>query len=214
MKTACLLLLVLGTALAADPCCYPDAFVVGKGSVAGMSVHGKGASISSDSSLAFDYPNKKAAEIISVFEMDKTTKYHVIFDYNTGTQYTYDETASKCWKTPLEGEMEHCVNANATFYGEVYLGDKQMTVDNFGYFLTEREAHGHVSLSVTKGTCLPSSFIFLGVARGVGTTAITGYYNYVGSIDDPSKYFDIPAACNKALIKDLPNIYPQLGLGL
>jgi hypothetical protein len=88
-----------------------------------------------------------------------------------------------------------------------------MNITNFGFFVKDRETEGQVSLSVSTEGCLPGSFIFVGRADGVDMTYISGFYDYVPSIENPGQYFDVPAACSTAGSKGSPPfIKPRLGV--
>lgn len=199
--------------MASKPCCYPEQFVIGMGSVVGLSIQGKGAAYTTDSQLAFDFTNKREAELITVYSESEVSKYQIIYDYSENAQYTIDLTESVCQKTLLPGDMNHCVYANATFYRETYLGDNKLTVEEFGYFYNKGKTVGQMSLSVTKDECIPNGISFLGVGEGLPMTTAAGFFNYVEGIKDPDTFFTVPDLCPNTFSKK-PRMYNPMLPGI
>ncbi|XP_038059830.1 development-specific protein LVN1.2-like [Patiria miniata] len=180
----------------AGPCCYPDQFVIAYGSQSGISHFGTAAAIGIFANSAFDFTNKMIGEEGTlVVEGQPPKDYKVIQDYAQGVQYTIDRGESKCDKTKLAGPMQHCVPGGAIFNATAYLGDKKLNIDSYYYVILTPQQQGRLALSVTQGDCLPNSYSFTGKAGPTSILTVTGYFNYVQGIADPSAFFDVPDYC-------------------
>ncbi|XP_038059092.1 development-specific protein LVN1.2-like isoform X2 [Patiria miniata] len=199
---AFLLLVALATSYAeVKPCCYPDQYEISTGTQAGLSHQGHGTGYSVHSTSAVDALDKKVGERGTFYAEDGTPyEFQTIKDYGMGVEYKIDPTHMHCETVKLEGTMTTCVGDNATYSSSSYLGNNALTIDCFIYFFNYvGYVVGQQTVSVTQGDCLPTSYSFSGsLGGGKDKTDIlttTGFYNYVASISDPSKYFEVPDYC-------------------
>ncbi|XP_022102160.1 uncharacterized protein LOC110985441 [Acanthaster planci] len=147
----------LAISYAQKKCCYPDQFVSIEGIEIGLSQSGKGSATVGKIQVAFDYTNKRVAELGIMTTDQKSEELQGIADYSKGVQYFIQPKARECIKVPLAGPMPHCVPDNATSVGSIYLGNHKLTVDVYNLPVDE----GIVSLSVTHGECIPNSYTVL-----------------------------------------------------
>ncbi|XP_022084888.1 development-specific protein LVN1.2-like [Acanthaster planci] len=200
----CVLLVVVATSYAQTRrCCYPDQFVTSQGIQVGYTREGRGGVMYENSSIAFDYTNKRVGMIGNRIDNEqRLVDSQVIYDYKEGVEYRIEPKMRRCEKRRLERPMAHCVSEGATFLQSIYLGDHKLTVDSFLVsYKTERGAV-QGSLTVTQGDCLPSSSLLSGKEDNVSFMALTGFFNYVSGIKDPSRYFTVPEFCRKMITEE------------
>ncbi len=202
MKSVLILLVAVVAGMSAENCCFPDVFETDFGLIIGAAGGGQTHASLTFGKIAFDYTNKLAAEIYHSFERGVQKSYHVILDYKKGIQYFISLDESFCLAVDLPStNMTHCIPDSAEPGGSSYLGKNELTQDS--YTFTEQEAGGYASafLSVTKDDCIPLSAVVIGESEGGGAMISGGFTGYVGSVKDPSSFFDVPSFCPKAVSK-------------
>ncbi|XP_022102177.1 development-specific protein LVN1.2-like [Acanthaster planci] len=197
-----LMLVAMATTLAPKKCCFPDQFESIDGKVVGTTSAGKGVAVSANYQLAFDYTNQRLAEFAYIEDQGELTKFQYIVDYAKGVEYIIQiaSIVSACskGKLPPQATMLHCIPDDAIYTGSLYYGDRQINVDVFKFSSQTEPLAGNITLSVTKGECIPFNSVVTGQLYDVPTLFVDSFSNYTNGIRDPSKYFTVPDLCPKS----------------
>ncbi|XP_033630760.1 uncharacterized protein LOC117292724 [Asterias rubens] len=196
-----------------DPerCCAPAQYTAHfSANIAGVLDTGKLSTIFTKGRVAYDSINELIGHEIIVENLSNGTE-KVIMDYNKlkGYYITTKKGVVKCQKFPLEGNFpQRCVPDDAVFIGQASLGDRALVADQ--WYITETEdshtTHQHFSVKTDGCVDLGSHMRIVDSNTGMELQSdVVNWYDFKLGIDDPGRWFKLPAECEGVKATKIPS---------
>jgi len=193
---------------AATPCCGPSQFIGGVGCLVGQSAT-PGSDPLGVNYLQFgawDFANRKFGYNMDViFDNGTQSKFSVIQEYATATQWVYIDEYKYCVKgEPPLPEPTICIPDKAVFFGSLYVGGNgtdSLLVDSWTSTSAVGTLNGTASITVRHKDCFPLGSQFQGTSslsgQAVPTIFSSGWFNITLGIPQPADWFTVPTYCTQ-----------------